>query len=49
MVLPGPWSVRVFTSGLLVVGAVFVTAAYTEELRERRLRQHGIDTDADTP
>lgn len=43
MFLPGPWTIRVFTAGLLLVGALFVAAAYGEDLRDRRLRQHGID------
>jgi hypothetical protein len=43
MFLPGPWTIRVFTAGLLLVGALFVAAAYGEDLRDRRLRQHGLD------
>ncbi|HEY9474578.1 MAG TPA: DUF5313 family protein [Mycobacteriales bacterium] len=43
MFLPGPWVIRVFTAVLLVVGALFVVAAYGEEMRDRRLDQHGLD------
>lgn len=46
MFLPGPWTIRVFTASLLVVGAMFVVTAYGEELRDRRLHQHGIDVPA---
>lgn len=40
--LPGPLEVRVLTAALLACGALFVGAAYGEELRNRRLRQHGL-------
>lgn len=43
MFLPGPWTIRLFTASLLVVGAMFVVTAYGEDLRDRRLLQHGID------
>ena len=43
MFLPGPWVIRVFTAVLLVVGALFVVAAYGEEMRDRRLDQHDLD------
>lgn len=43
MFLPGPWTIRVFTASLLLIGALFVATAYGEDLRDRRLRQHGID------
>lgn len=41
--LPGPWTIRVFTVALLLCGAVFSAAAYGEDIRDRRLRQHGLD------
>lgn len=40
--LPGPLEVRVLTAILLTCGALFTGAAYGEELRDRRLRQHGM-------
>ncbi|HEY9392006.1 MAG TPA: DUF5313 family protein [Mycobacteriales bacterium] len=43
MFLPGPWTIRLFTAVLLVAGALFVVATYGEEMRDRRLHQHGID------
>lgn len=43
LLLPGPWTIRGLTVGLLVIGAVFITAAHGEDLRDRRLRQHDLD------
>ena len=40
--LPGPLSIRVMTAALIVLGALFVGAAYGDELRLHRLRQHGL-------
>jgi hypothetical protein len=40
--LPGPLNIRVMTAALIVLGALFVGAAYGDELRDRRLRQHGL-------
>ena len=42
MFLPGPLEIRALTAALVVCGALFVSAAYGEELRDRRLRQHGL-------
>jgi hypothetical protein len=40
--LPADLQLRILTIGLVVVGAVFTAAAYGDELRDRRLRQHGL-------
>jgi hypothetical protein len=40
--LPGPLNIRVMTALLIVLGALFVGAAYGDELRDRRLRQHDL-------
>jgi hypothetical protein len=40
--LPGPLSIRIMTALLIALGALFVGAAYGDELRDRRLRQHGL-------
>ena len=42
--LPGPTSVHVFLPLLVVLSGLFVAAAYGEDLRDRRLRQHGLPT-----
>lgn len=43
LLLPGPWVIRILAAALVVCGAMFVGAAYGDELRNRRLRQHGFD------
>jgi len=40
--LPGPLEIRILTAALILCGALFVGAAYGDELRNRRLRQHGL-------
>lgn len=42
--LPGPASVHVFLPLLVLLSGLFVAAAYGEDLRDRRLRQHGLPT-----
>lgn len=41
-VLPADPQVRVLMVALVVCGALFTAAAYGDELRDRRLRQHGL-------
>ncbi len=40
--LPAQLEIRVLTAGLVLAGALFTAAAYAENLRDRRLRQHGL-------
>jgi undecaprenyl pyrophosphate phosphatase UppP len=40
--LPAELQVRVLMIALVLIGAVFTAAAYGDELRDRRLRQHGL-------
>lgn len=40
-VLPAPVVVRVLVALLVLLSGLFVSVAYAEELRDRRLRQHG--------
>ena len=40
--LPGPAYVHVMLPLFVVLCAAFVTAAYGDDLRDRRLRQHGL-------
>ena len=42
LVLPAPLAVRLLMLALIVGGALFTAAAYGDELRNRRLRQHGL-------
>ena len=42
LLLPGPIEIRVYTALFVVVGPLFVGLAYGDELRDRRLRQHGL-------
>lgn len=42
MLLPAPLGLRVLTAALLLIGALSVGLAYGDELRARRLRQHGL-------
>lgn len=41
-VLPAPLGLRVLMAALVLLGALSVGAAYGDELRARRLRQHGL-------
>lgn len=50
LLLPGPWSLRLLAGLLLWVSSVFVMALYAGPIRDRKLRQHDLDTpDGDTP
>jgi hypothetical protein len=40
--LPGPVGVRLGAIALLLLTVAFLAAAYAEDLRDRRLRQHGL-------
>lgn len=40
--LPAPGTLRVLMMALVLLGSLSVGAAYSDELRERRLRQHGL-------
>ncbi len=40
--LPGPAWIHVAVPLLLVVSVAFVTAAYGDDIRDRRLAQHGL-------
>ena len=40
--LPAPAALRAFMAALVLIGALSVGAAYGDELRARRLRQHGL-------
>lgn len=42
MFLPGSIGLRLMTAVFVVVGPLFVGAAYADELRAYRLRQHGL-------
>lgn len=42
--LPGDTMLRVLAPLLVWVGSVFTVAAYGDPIRERRLRQHGIES-----
>jgi hypothetical protein len=41
-VLPAPAGIRVLMVALLLLGALFTAGAYGDELRDRRLLQHGL-------
>ncbi len=41
-VLPAPAEIRLLMVALVLLGALFTAAAYGDELRNRRLRQHGL-------
>lgn len=41
-VLPVPWTLRMGMLALVLLGALSVALAYADELRDRRLRQHGL-------
>jgi hypothetical protein len=40
--LPLRWGIKGYMIALVVIGALFVGAAYGDSLRDRRLRQHGL-------
>jgi hypothetical protein len=40
--LPGPLDIRIYCALFVVLGPLFVGFAYGDELRDRRLRQHGM-------
>jgi hypothetical protein len=40
--LPAPALIRVLMVALVLLGALFTAFAYGDELRDRRLRQHGL-------
>ncbi len=42
LLLPGPLEIRIFAALFVVLGPAFVGFAYGDELRDRRLRQHGL-------
>ncbi len=47
--LPAPAVVRALLAVLVVSSSLFVTVAYAEELRDRRLRQHGLAVPGEEP
>jgi len=42
LMLPGPLEIRIYCALFVVLGPLFVGLAYGDELRDRRLRQHGM-------
>jgi hypothetical protein len=42
LVLPIPVTLRIPMAALILIGALSVGAAYGDELRDRRFRQHGL-------
>jgi hypothetical protein len=42
LLLPGPLQIRVYASLFVLIGPLFVGLAYGDELRDHRLRQHGM-------
>ncbi|HEY2044878.1 MAG TPA: DUF5313 family protein [Jatrophihabitans sp.] len=42
LMLPGAIEIRVYTALFVLIGPLFVGLAYGDELRDRRLRQHGL-------
>jgi hypothetical protein len=40
--LPGPGYLHVMMPAFVILSALFVGAAYGDDLRDRRLRQHGV-------
>ena len=42
LLLPGPIGIRLGAASFVVIGPLFVGLAYGDELRDRRLRQHGM-------
>lgn len=49
LVLPIPLMLRILMAVLVLLGALSVGAAYSDELRERRFRQHGLTPPPSTP
>jgi len=49
LLLPGPWTVRALAIALVLIGALGVSALFADELRDRRLRQHGVDPGGPPP
>jgi len=49
MALPLPIVLRTLMSVLILLGALSVGAAYGDELRDRRFRQHGLTPPASPP
>ena len=49
MVLPLPIVLRILMSVLILLGALSVGAAYGDELRDRRFRQHGLTPPSSPP
>jgi hypothetical protein len=43
LLLPGPLSVRILAVVLVLAGAFSVGGLFGDELRDRRLRQHGLE------
>jgi hypothetical protein len=42
LMLPGPIEIRIYAALFVLIGPLFVGLAYGDELRDRRLRQHGL-------
>jgi hypothetical protein len=42
LLLPGPLEIRIYAAAFIVIGPLFVGFAYGDELRDHRLRQHGM-------
>jgi hypothetical protein len=42
VLLPGPWWLRLSMPLFVLLCAAFVAGAYADDLRDRRLRQHGL-------
>jgi Family of unknown function (DUF5313) len=42
LLLPGPLEIRIYAALFVVVGPLFVGFAYGDEIRDYRLRQHGL-------
>jgi hypothetical protein len=42
LLLPGPLEIRIYAAAFIVIGPLFVGFAYGDELRDARLRQHGL-------
>lgn len=42
LLLPGPLDIRIYCALFVLIGPLFVGLAYGDELRDRRLRQHGM-------
>jgi hypothetical protein len=42
LLLPGRLEIRIYAALFVVIGPLFVGFAYGEELRDHRLRQHGM-------